>query len=207
MGIPYPPEGGSNRSRAPERARRLAEVADEAFELPFTRVVVLRPQDGGRVDRREHGPVRGFVDDAPAATDPELAAQERLRGGRPERNDELRLDGGDLRLEPGEARPDVGAGRLLVEPPLAPADGRQRKCLTAFVTYTAERSMPASASARSRILPAGPTNGLPAMSSWSPGCSPTRTSAADAGPSPNTVCVPSCHSSHARQPAAASSSE
>src|SRR5688572_31920123 len=33
--------------------------------------------------------------------------------------------------------------------------------------------MPTSANARSSSLPAGPTNGNPARSSWSPGCSPT----------------------------------
>ena len=49
------------------------------------------------------------------------------------------------------------------------------KCLTALVTYIVRRSTPASASARSNSCPAGPTNGLPARSSWSPGCSPTTT--------------------------------
>src|SRR5438093_6148786 len=34
--------------------------------------------------------------------------------------------------------------------------------------------MPAASSASSSTRPAGPTNGLPAMSSLSPGCSPTK---------------------------------
>src|SRR3712207_1740585 len=63
--------------------------------------------------------------------------------------------------------------------------------------------MPASPSALSSSRPAGPTNGLPLRSSWSPGCSPTNTIRAVSGPSPNTVCVAGSHSSHARHSAAA----
>src|SRR3712207_5149531 len=63
--------------------------------------------------------------------------------------------------------------------------------------------MPASPSARSSSRPAGPTNGSPLRSSWSPGCSPTKTMRAVSGPSPNTVWVVPCHSSHALHPAAA----
>ena len=63
--------------------------------------------------------------------------------------------------------------------------------------------MPASPSARSSIFPAGPTNGSPTRSSWSPGCSPTNTIRAVSGPSPKTVWVAGSQSSHARQPAAA----
>jgi hypothetical protein len=39
----------------------------------------------------------------------------------------------------------------------------------------------------SSSFPAGPTNGLPAMSSESPGCSPTNITRAFFGPPPNTV--------------------
>src|SRR5688500_1152854 len=63
--------------------------------------------------------------------------------------------------------------------------------------------MPAASNARSSSLPAGPTNGRPARSSWSPGCSPTSITSADARPSPNTVCVPSSCRWHAVQPKAA----
>src|SRR5689334_22169210 len=66
--------------------------------------------------------------------------------------------------------------------------------------------MPAAASASSKTRPAGPTNGLPARSSWSPGCSPTKTASARAAPSPKTVCVPTCQRWQPRQPAAASRS-
>src|SRR5687767_2366071 len=82
--------------------------------------------------------------------------------------------------------------------------GSHLKCLTTFVTYTSLRSMPASSSARSRSLPAGPTKGWPARSSASPGCSPTSITSALRGPSPNTVCVPRLYRSHALHPAATS---
>src|SRR4051812_12645775 len=73
------------------------------------------------------------------------------------------------------------------------------KCFTTLVTYTSERSIPTSIRTSSRSLPAGPTNGWPALSSLSPGCSPTNITRALAGPSPNTVCVPSFQRSHALQ--------
>src|SRR6185437_8301432 len=60
--------------------------------------------------------------------------------------------------------------------------------------------MPAASNARSRSMPDGPTNGRPALSSASPGCSPTTITRARAGPSPNTVCVPSLNRSQPRQP-------
>src|SRR5438874_2927976 len=59
--------------------------------------------------------------------------------------------------------------------------------------------MPASLSARSSSLPAGPTNGCPLRSSSFPGCSPTNISWAFFVPSPKTVCVPRRHRSHAWQ--------
>src|SRR5436305_10408209 len=64
--------------------------------------------------------------------------------------------------------------------------------------------MPASSRALSRSFPAGPTNGLPCRSSWSPGCSPTNITSAFDVPSPKTVCVPVSCSGQAVQPAAAS---
>src|SRR5258708_9178378 len=64
--------------------------------------------------------------------------------------------------------------------------------------------MPASFNARSRIWPAGPTNGLPARSSLSPGCSPTSMIDADCGPSPNTVWVAFFHKGQARHALACS---
>src|SRR5205823_7187461 len=57
--------------------------------------------------------------------------------------------------------------------------------------------------ARSRSFPDGPTNGRPALSSASPGCSPTMSTWARLGPSPNTALVPSLYRSHPRHPCAA----
>jgi hypothetical protein len=65
------------------------------------------------------------------------------------------------------------------------------KCLTAFVMKMSSRVNPASRSARSSMRPAGPTNGLPLISSWSPGCSPTSITVAPLGPVPGTACVAS----------------
>jgi hypothetical protein len=67
--------------------------------------------------------------------------------------------------------------------------GSHLKCLTAFVIHTSARETPATRSAASSTRPAGPTNGRPCRSSWSPGCSPTSMIAAREGPLPNTVCV------------------
>src|SRR5262249_7901187 len=65
----------------------------------------------------------------------------------------------------------------------------------------------ASTSASSRRRPAGPTNGSPATSSLSPGCSPTSITGAPASPAPNTVWVAFAHSPHAWHPAAAARNE
>src|SRR3954453_9823526 len=66
--------------------------------------------------------------------------------------------------------------------------------------------MPAGSSASSSTRPAGPTNGSPARSSLSPGCSPTSIKSADAGPSPNTVCVAFLYRSQFVHPAASAAS-
>jgi len=48
----------------------------------------------------------------------ERIAEQRLRGGASERNDELRLDQPDLLFEPGVAGSHLGSVGFLVEPPL-----------------------------------------------------------------------------------------
>src|SRR5215203_3587852 len=63
--------------------------------------------------------------------------------------------------------------------------------------------MPASSRAWSSMRPAGPTNGRPARSSPSPGCSPTSITSERAAPSPKTVWVASRYRSQAMHPAAA----
>ena len=80
------------------------------------------------------------------------------------------------------------------------------KCFTALVTYSVARSRWTSVSARSRTSPAGPTNGASRRSSWSPGCSPTSTTRACAGPRPNTVWVASRYSGQPWQRFAAAAS-
>ena len=72
------------------------------------------------------------------------------------------------------------------------------KCFTALVTYTSERSIPASTRARLSSFPAGPTNGCPRRSSSLPGCSPINMIDARLGPSPKTACVAWRYRSHPR---------
>ena len=55
----------------------------------------------------------------------------------------------------------------------------------------------------SNNFPAGPTKGLPEISSWSPGCSPTKSIAAWTAPSPKTVCVARWNSGQPSQSLAA----
>ena len=74
------------------------------------------------------------------------------------------------------------------------------------VSKAVSRSMPTRSSASSSTRPAGPTNGSPSLSSWSPGCSPTSISRAGTGPLPNTVWVARSHRSQAWHPADASRS-
>src|SRR5262249_61350905 len=62
--------------------------------------------------------------------------------------------------------------------------------------------MPASSSARSRSLPAGPTNGRPERSSSFPGCAPRSIIGACARPSPKRAWVARSQRSHARHVAA-----
>src|SRR5947199_8276371 len=80
--------------------------------------------------------------------------------------------------------------------------GVHLKCFTTLVTYTPLRAIPASSKAVLSNFPAGPTNGCPAKSSLSPGCSPTNMILAVDEPSPNTVCVAFFHKSQLRQFAA-----
>src|SRR5918992_3024399 len=66
--------------------------------------------------------------------------------------------------------------------------------------------MPAASRPLSSSRPAGPTNGLPARSSLSPGCSPTNITRARFRPSPKTVCVACRQRWQPRHPFAASRS-
>ena len=99
-------------------------------------------------------------------------AEQRTRRGGAERDDERRADQRQLLLQPPAAGGDLAAIGLVVDAPLAAPHELEMLDRVGDVGARA-RSTPASASARSKICPAGPTNGRPARSSWSPGCSPT----------------------------------
>src|SRR5438270_8272621 len=51
--------------------------------------------------------------------DPEISAEERLGGGGAQADQDVRLDDGDLGIEPGPAGADFGRVRFLVKPALA----------------------------------------------------------------------------------------
>ena len=50
---------------------------------------------------------------------PDVRAEQRLGGGRPEQHEDLRPDERELALDPGQAGADLRAVRALVEPALA----------------------------------------------------------------------------------------
>ena len=73
----------------------------------------------------------------------------------------LRQAGRPRRAAPTSSRRPTTAGRR------RPRCRVNLKCFTALVTYSRSRWIPAAASALSSSLPAGPTNGAPALSCWS----------------------------------------
>ena len=98
-------------------------------------------------------------------------AEQRLRGRRAERDDQVGLDQRELLVEPPAAGLDLAGIRLRVDAALA-----ARLELEMLDRIGDVDLLPVDAGLveiASKTLPAGPTNGLPARSSWSPGCSPT----------------------------------
>src|SRR5690348_387007 len=60
--------------------------------------------------------------------------------------------------------------------------------------YTSSRRSSTPASNPSSSFPAWPTNGMPCLSSWKPGASPTNIRSARGLPAPKTTCVRPCAS-------------
>src|SRR5205823_5881803 len=89
---------------------------DERLHLAFPRGFIGRAQDRGRMHgRRDERRERRLHELAAMLRDAELAAEERLRGGRAETGEHLRLYDLDLRLEPRMARGDLLGARALVD--------------------------------------------------------------------------------------------
>ena len=108
------------------------------------------------------------------------ASDQAARRGRAERHDHLRLHDRALLIEPPLAALDLVGVRLLVQPALA-----ARLELEVLHRIGDEGLVARNAGIGERPieqLPAGPTNGLPARSSLSPGCSPTSIDARMARP-------------------------
>src|SRR6266542_2070047 len=70
-----------------------------------------------------------------------------------------------------------------------------------FAIYTCCRLRPIPARSLSSSFPAWPTNGMPCLSSWKPGASPTNIRSAFGSPTPKTTCVRPSARRHRVQPA------
>jgi hypothetical protein len=70
---------------------------------------------------QDQGGERGVRELASVPGDPEVAAKERLGGGRPQQDQDLRVHQLDLRVEPGPAGADVAQIGLPVDPALPPS--------------------------------------------------------------------------------------
>src|SRR6266576_6155943 len=73
-----------------------------------------------------------------------------------------------------------------------------------FAMYTSPRERPMPSSSCSSSFPAAPTNGMPCLSSWKPGASPTNIRSESGSPAPNTTWVRPSASAHLVQPATSS---
>ena len=71
------------------------------------------------MDGGDHAGASSVSTAVPAAASPGSAAEQRLRGGRAEADDDVRLDDAELGVQPRPARGDLVAVRLVVEAPLA----------------------------------------------------------------------------------------
>jgi hypothetical protein len=118
--VTFPSTGAGDRSRRLQNRGDELQVLDERFHLRVARLVVALAEDCARVDRRRH--VLREVRLQPFAAlfrDAELAAEQRLRRGRAEADEDARTDDGELRLEPLTAGRELAPARLGVDPPLA----------------------------------------------------------------------------------------
>ena len=103
-----------------QQRRDRPQLRDETPQLALAcRRVGLAQQRRG-MDRRHdmRGERRGNEFAAPPG-DAEVAAEQGLRGGGAETDDDVGREHGDLRLEPGMTGLDLARPRLAVEPPLA----------------------------------------------------------------------------------------
>ena len=122
-----------------------------------------------------------------------------------EADEDARLHHLELALEPGPAGGDLVGVRPLVDPPRAA--GRPLEVLDRVGQVGVAALDPGFLERLVEEAPRRTDEGRPSRSSWSPGCSPTRTTRAPFRPSPNTVWVASRQSGHARQSRAASRSD
>jgi hypothetical protein len=112
--------------------RKALQISNECGHLDLARLIVWRPQDRRWVDRGHHERQARPLDELTALRpDSKIAAEHRLRRGRPEQHQNGGLDERDLRVEPRPAGTDLRGIRLLMEPSLSRP--LPFECLTALV--------------------------------------------------------------------------
>ena len=163
----------------------------------MTLLIAPRAQDRGGVRSDRHQPSEIGLDRGPAvAPDPDVGAEQRLGGGRPQADERLGTDDAELGVQPRQARGDLPAIGLLVDAALA------ARLVAEVLDDVGDVDVAGADSGLlepwSSTRPAGPTNGCPWISSRSPGCSPTSITLALRAPSPITACVAPSQRSHAR---------
>ena len=170
------------------------QVFHESRVIQLALSRVARAQDGRRMDRGGDGFCRRIGKESPTLLKKAVVRPDDGVGSRgAQTNNQPRLDDGELRLEPWLAGRYFGGRWLLVDPSLAAFfelkmfDGVGEVDVPAFDSRAGEGAV--------RNTPAGPTNGRPARSSLSPGCSPINTIRAPTGPSPRTAWVAARYSS------------
>ena len=189
VGVLGPPRR-ARRVRASGGSKGLGDPPQVLNEQRQLRLSVVRAQDRRGVNGRDHPGARSTRPARRARGDPELAAEQRLRGGGAEADEHPRLEQPRARLPARAARRDLGAVRLLVDAALPARHPLEVLDDVGHVDRARGRSRRVS-SAWSRSFPAGPTNGLARLVLLVAGLladehRPRRSRR----PSPNTVCVP-----------------
>src|SRR6266566_1353979 len=110
-------------SRRAQHLGDLLQVFNKPDRLAMPGFLVGRPQQRGGMDRGKRiGRPARLDQPAAVARDAKGLAEQRLRRGRAERDDDAWLHFGDLRFEPGETRGDLHRAGLAVNAPGAARD-------------------------------------------------------------------------------------
>src|SRR3984893_9911578 len=106
----------SGADLTPQVLHDALQILDEGAHLELAGLVVGRAQDRRGMDGRHDWGQTGSLDELAAMqAHPEVAAAERLGSSGAKQHEQVRLDGGDLGVQPGPAGVDLGSVRLLVQ--------------------------------------------------------------------------------------------